>query len=434
MKNYEIAENYGSWFRLDNSAAVYPMMITLKTQSLFRIGVELYEHVDKDDLERALITTFKRFPSYEVELSQGFFRHYFVANHRHPIIKVDDGSLLKRIDFRKNNGYLLRATYYKKKIFVDFFHGLCDGIAAVEFMKTLVYYYFQERGIDIEHNNSIKTLSKQIYVDELKDGFKEYYTKINLRQGIKKMAGKGAFPIKDTYFKKEGFGLRQGYLKTDKLLALARSFNCSITVLLSAIALLSVAKTYYKGAARHDMAIFLPVDLRRFYPSKTIYNFTTFAKCAVSPKTVPHTLEKYIAEVKQQLEQQLCKEELDLRLSFSSLMDKKPYLKFMPLFIKSFFTKLARRLTGTSKQTMIFSNLGKVEMSKKSFNHIKDFSFMLNCSRKTPNNMAVVSYENTTVVSFTRQIVPTKIEKEFFTMLVDLGLEVEISSNLREVR
>lgn len=434
MKHFEISEKYGSWFRLDNSAAVYPMIITLKTQSLFRLGVELNDYIDKDDLEKALKSTFKRYPSFEVELSQGFFRHYFISNTRQPIVRPDDGSLLKRIDFRSNNGYLLRVTYYKKKIFVDFFHGLCDGVSAMEFMKTLVYYYLHERGITFPDEGKIKTLSEQINTDEFKDGFKEYYSKFDLKQGIDKMAGKGAFPIKDTFFKKEGFGLVQGKLETDKLLALCKEYNCSMTVLTAAIAMLSVTKVYYKGNSKHDLIVFLPINLRRFYPSKTIYNFTTFAKCIINPSTVSHDLISYVAVIKEQLKKQLEKEELDLKLSFTSLMDIKPYLKYMPLFLKSFFAKLGKRLTGPSKQTMIISNLGKVDMPEQSQKYIDNFNFMLNCGGKTPNNMGIVSFGNTTVISFTRQIVSTEIEREFFSTLGKAGLKVEVLSNLREVR
>jgi hypothetical protein len=82
---------------------------------------------------------------------------------------------------------------------------------------------------------------------------------------------------------------------------------------------------------------------------------------------------------------------------------------------------------------MIISNLGRVEMPQRSHEFIKNFTFMLNCSRKTPNNMAIISFGNTTAISFTRQIVSTEIEKEFFSMLAQAGLKVEIISNLREV-
>lgn len=434
MKHFEISEQYGSWFRLDNSAAVYPMVITLKTQSLFRLGSELYNCIDRDDLYKALKKTFKRYPSFEVELTQGFFRHYFVSNPREPVIRADDGSLLKRIDFRKNKGYLLRVTYYKNKIFVDFFHGLCDGTSAMEFFKTLLFYYLQERGEEISDENKVKILSKDINIEEFKDGFKENYKKFNFKKGIKKMAGGEAFPIKDAYFKKEGLGLIQGIFETDKMLLVSKKYGCSLTVLIAAIAMLAVTKVYYKDTYKKDLVIFIPINLRRFYPSETIYNFTSFAKCHLNPNTVPYTLESYVEIIREELKKELEKEELDLKVSFTSLMDKKFYLKYMPLILKSFFAKLGKRLTSESKQTMIISNLGKVEMPSGCEKLINNFSFNLNCGRKTPNNLAIVSYNNKTVVSFTRQIVSTEIEREFFTAMSSLGLDIKILSNLREVK
>ncbi len=430
MKDFEISEKYGSWFRLDNSAAVYPMLITLKTQSLFRLGVELKSYIDRDDLEKALKTTFKRYPSFEVELSQGFFRHYFVSNRRQPLIRVDDGSLLKKIDFRKNKGYLLRITYYKKKIFIDYFHGLCDGSSALEFLKTLVYYYLAERGEQIVPDG-IKTVDQPLNLEEFKDGFKENYQKFNFKKGLNKMAGGGAFQIKDAFFKREGFGLIEGTLNTKEFLSASKRFGCSLTVLIAALAMLSVTKAHYKGYSKHPLTVFIPINLRKYYPSQSIYNFTSFAKCKIDPNTTPHDIESYVAVMKEQLNSQLEKQELDLKVSFTSLMDKKPLLKYMPLFIKSFFAKFVKRLTSSSKQTMFISNLGNVVIPGAEY--IDNFSFMLNCSRTTPNNMGVVSYNNKTVITFTRQIVSTELERHFFTMLSAMGLKVAVASNMREV-
>ncbi|MDD4316435.1 MAG: hypothetical protein PHC84_04680 [Clostridia bacterium] len=407
------------------------MIITLKTQSLFRLGVELNSYIDRDDLEKALKVTFKRYPSFEVELSQGFFRHYFVSNNRRPFVRADDGSLLKKIDFRQNKGYLLRVTYYKRKIFVDFFHGLCDGSSALEFFKTLIYYYLAERGEQLSADG-VKTVDQPLNPEEFKDGFKENYQKFNFKKGMEKMTGGGAFQIKGTYFKREGFGLIQGTVDTKELLALTKKFGCSLTVLIAAIAMLSATKAHHKGSSKRNLIVFLPINLRRFYPSESIYNFTSFAKCSLNPDVVPRELESYISVIKEQLATQLEKKELDLKVSFTSLMDKKPLLKFMPLVIKSFFAKLVKNFTGSAKQTMIISNLGNVYMPGGA-DFIDNFTFMLNCGRKTPNNMGIVSYNNKTVISFTRQIVGTEIERQFFTTLSGMGLGVAVVSNMREV-
>ena len=48
--------------------------------------------------------------------------------------------------------------------------------------------------------------------------------------------------------------------------------------------------------------------------------------------------------------------------------------------------------------------------------------------------MGIVSYNGITSITFTRNIVNTEFEKEFFTNLVKLGVQVEITSNLREIK
>ena len=433
MKHFELGNNHTSWFRMDNSAAIYPMLITLKTQSLFRLGIEFNNFIDKDDLQLALEKTLKRYPSYKVELRQGFFRHYFIANHRKPVIKLDDGSLLSKIDFRQNNGYLLRTTYYKRKIFVDFFHALCDGKAGMEFMKTLAYYYLAEIGENIDTQNKIKIFEGKIpHNEEFQDGFKDNYKKFNLVEGAKKMAGKNAFPIKNKFFKRQGYGLIEGKMDTKKLLELSKKYNCSLTVFLGAIAILSTAEIYVKNIDKRDLVLFIPINLRKFYPSETVYNFTTFAKCRIKT-TDEKNLQNYIEIIKKQLSDQLSKEELDLKVGMTSLMDENKFLKFLPLFLKSFITRIGSNISGSSRQTMILSNLGNMDTPHEFKNHIKSFMFNLNSGKKTPKNIAMVSYNNETVISFTRQIISTEIEKEFFRTLSSLGMDIKIASNLREI-
>ena len=107
------------WYRLDNSGMIYPMVITLRTQSLYRIGAELKEKVNKTYLRIAVNSALERFPYFKVELKRGLFRHYLDENNRAPLVEEDDGVLLKILNFRHNRYYLFRTTYYENKIFID---------------------------------------------------------------------------------------------------------------------------------------------------------------------------------------------------------------------------------------------------------------------------------------------------------------------------
>lgn len=416
------------WYRLDNSGMIYPMVITLRTQSLYRLGALLKTDVKKDSLIYAVEKALDRYPYFKVELKPGLFRHYLEENARKPLVEEDDGVLLKILNFRHNRYYLFRVTYYGKRIFIDFFHGLCDGNGGMEFLKTVLYYYFEKEGISVPCDNVI-TLETPESEGETEDSFKKYYKKIKLLSGTKKMAGGNAFHATGKQFSYEGFGLIQAEVSTEKLLAAARKHGCSITVFLAALALLSFAVSYGTTKQKEDFVAFIPVNLRKKFPSNTMFNFTNFAKCSVPRNAYPQ-LDAFIGYVKNSLQEQLTEEELQVKLSFSSLMDKLFFLKFMPLAIKGFISRIGRELSLKSKQTMIISNLGEIKFD--GGKNVEHFLFNLNCSERTPINMGVVSYDGKTIISFTRKLVATKIEQAFCSKLAEECGEVRVSSNFRE--
>lgn len=417
------------WYRMDNSAMIYPMVITQKTQSIFRLGVALKESVDGNFLRIGLSTALERYPYFKVELKHGLFRHFLDENLHYPIVEKDDGNLLEIFNFKHNRHYLFRLTYYENKIFLDLFHGLCDGTGGMEFLKTIVYYYFKAQNKLISRDNII-TLSTPEKEGEIEDAFLKYYQKINIIEGTKKMAGGAAFRIPSKQFSGEGLGLIQLTVNTEKLLQLARSYNCTITVFLSALALYTVATRYKDINKKDNYVAFIPINLRKLFPSNTLGNFTLFAKGKVSPKE-EISLENYIRIIKDDLKKQTDKKDLETKISFTSLMDKLYFLRFMPIFVKGFISRIGRDISSKSKQTLIISNLGKIDFDEEG-DKVDYFFFNQNCGKNSPLNMGIVSYKEKTLISFSRKLIETTIEKDFARSLVNFGLEVTVSSNFRE--
>lgn len=403
------------------------MVITLSTQSIYRLGARLKENVNPDFLRVAVNTALERFPYFKVELKRGLFRHYLDENIRTPLVEEDDGILLKILNFRRNRYYLFRVTYFGKNIYIDFFHGLCDGNGGMEFLKSVLFYYCELAGFEVSDEN-VMTLKTAPTEEESEDAFKKYYKKINLKKGLNRMVSGNAFTARDKQFTYEGFGLIQGTVSTEKLLNAARNRGCTVTAFLSALALLSVAKAYGNQRQKEDYIAFIPINLRKKFPTKTLFNFTNFAKCPV-PRNTELSLDAFIAVLKERLKEQQGEEELQIKLSFSSLMAVMPLFKYMPLPIKGFLSRVGRELSPKSKQTMIISNLGEIKFQS---DGVEGFLFNLNCSEKTPDNMSVVSYNGKTVISFTRKLINTKIEEQLFKTLAEECGETTIISNFRE--
>jgi NRPS condensation-like uncharacterized protein len=418
-----------NWYRLDNSAMIYPMVITQKTQSLYRLGVALNEQIDVNFLRIGLTTALERLPFFKVELKHGLFRHYLDENLHYPIVEKNDGNLLRLLNFKHNRHYLFRLSYYENKIFLDLFHGLCDGTGGMEFLKTIIYYYFKSQNRAISKENVI-TMSTPVKEGEIEDAFLKYYKKIDLITGTKKMVGGHAFCVKSKQFKGEGLGLIQAITDTDKLLDICHKYKCTMTVFLAALALYNIA-IHNDNKCKENYIAFIPINLRKFYKTNTIGNFTVFAK-GIIPYNAEKTLENYISIISANLKEQTSEEELTTKVSFVSLMDKMFFLRYMPLLFKSFISKLGRGLAYKSKQTLILSNLGIVKIDEDG-DKIDHMLFNLNCSRNTPINMAVATYKNKTNISFSRKLIPTDLEKDFIRQLTDFGLEVTVSSNYREM-
>lgn len=422
------------WFRLDNSGTVYPLTMTHATQSLFRLGVVLKQNIDGDALQSALAKILDRYPTFKVEIRSGVFRHFLDENTEPPVVSLEHGELLKKIDPRATNGYPFRVTYYNNKIFIDFNHAICDGNGGMEFLKSLIFQYLLEKGEDVHNDGSLRDTTSFFKPSEGEDSFLKYYKKFNLAESIKKMRGRVVQGLKGKKFKKEGHGLIQGTLDVKELLKVAKQYGCSLTAFLSAVYLLAIVRSGYNGGGKKDLALLIPVDLRKFFPSEALNNFVVFTRCYLNPNTTPHTLEDFANVMSKELKEGLDKEELQTKLSAVSLLDKKVFIKALPLPFKVFVTKVGKFFGSAITMTGILSNLGLVSMPPSTHKFIEKFMFNLNCSSTTPSNMAVVSFNDKIVISITRQLVSTEIERLFFTMLSSLGLKVDIVSNLREIK
>ncbi|MFI3229559.1 MAG: hypothetical protein R3Y23_05290 [Bacillota bacterium] len=423
---------------MDQSAVIYPMSITPSTQSLFRLSAAMVEHIDKDQLLEAVEAILPRFPTFAVELRSGFFHHYFDFNTKRPVVKEDNGRLFQKIDFLSNHHYMFRVSYFGNKINVDFFHALCDATGAMEFVKSLIYQYLLCSGKELSEQGDIKVITEAVSPAETQDAFTTYYRKYKLFGGvIGKMTGKDALQVKGKRFHKVGYGLIEGYIKTSALKTISKQMGCTITVLLSAVAMLSVAELHAKNYSDKDIDVMIPINLRKIFPSTTVTNFTSMAKCKINPNTTPRTVAAYAEVIAKELKREMDKDTLRDKICLSSLIDRVFLMKIMPLFLKTIIIKASKTLSVKTKQTMIISNMGVINLPECVSCHIKHLAFNSNVSRKVPRNMGVVSFGDTTTISFTRQLVSTEMERLFFAKLKELGIsgdDIAIASNFREVK
>lgn len=423
------------WYKLDNSARLYPILITKNSQSLFRISAMLDKEVEPERLAQALNDIMPRFPSFSVRLRNGIFWYYLEENNRPTKVFKDSGILLEPIDTKETNYYWFRVSYFSRKVNFDVFHALCDASGALEFFKALLHRYYILGGLTLG-NDHVMDLLVPPTEEEVEDCFQNAYQKTKLKDiDLKKFAGKPPMKMTGTILKGAGYGSVMGTMSCAALKKKANEYGCSINLFLAALLMQAIVRTYgikpkkSNGKDRQKpIVMMVPVNLRRVFGGSTLRNFVLFTRLTIMPSE-DMTLERCIEIISRQFKEDTTKECLQAQLNTTVKSARTPIFKLMPLPLKYILFRFGK-LFLKSRQTMIFSNVGRVELPEgipvdRMFVH-------LNVSKNSPKNVGAISVGDNLVVSFTRDMVETETERWFFTSIVDMGIPVTVASNFRE--
>ena len=84
-----MSEAKKDWYRLDNSANIYPAVMSRQWASMFRVSVTLRETIDPVRLQRALEDTVRRIPTFCLSLRRGLFWYYLDSGEHVPQVEPD---------------------------------------------------------------------------------------------------------------------------------------------------------------------------------------------------------------------------------------------------------------------------------------------------------------------------------------------------------
>ena len=132
------------WEKLDNTAQLFPVIAGENMTNVYRISVTLNEEIQPELLQQALDLVLPKIDGFNLRMRTGFFWYYFEENGK-PALKVTEEHLFpcRFIRSNKNKSYLFRVTYYGKRINLEVFHVLTDGMGGLTFIKELTYQYLR---------------------------------------------------------------------------------------------------------------------------------------------------------------------------------------------------------------------------------------------------------------------------------------------------
>lgn len=411
------------WHKLDNTANLFPVIVSETVSNVYRISVTLKEDIDPELLQKALDNVLPYFDVFRCRLRKGFFWYYFEQNKR-PAPKVceEDTYPCMYINPYSNNEYLFRVTYFEKRINLEVFHVLTDGNGAFAFLKELTYQYLRYRYPELM--DDMDMLQEETSLD-IEDSYVKNYKK----SAKKEYKTEKAVIVKGERFPSTHFGIMHGYISLQDIKRVAKAHGVTINQYLVGTFIWAVYKEYLgKMPSDRPISACVPVNLRPFFDSNTLKNFFVVVSAYFKPEKDDYTFEEVLGIVAECLKQQINKDNLERLFSYNVSNEKNYIIRAVPLFVKNIAMKSVYKRSARANTTTI-TNLGIINVAEKYQGYIERFHVVLSMSKGQNIKGGVCTYGDTLVFTFSAAVKDTSIQKEFFRHMTEEGINVAVETN-----
>ena len=416
--------------RLDSQAKVFTLVSNSKYCSVFRFTVRLKEKIDGDVLFKAYKGTFEKFKAYKVKLHFGLFEYSLVQNDKEPkIFEVDEEPVIKEINNKDNNDYLVKLTYSGEELYFDFYHALTDGTGAVKFIRDVLGRYFE-----LKYNTEEKEylLDKTVIQDS-----EDIYIKLSSKYEKVNYPFSEGFRVFGTTRKDDNVEINHFSLIINEFKNKSKEKGATISMYITAI----IAYTFYllsrenkykqnrKGKDLKPINLCIPISLEKYFEEKTLSNFFSHMFISFDLKEKKeYTFDEMLESTKSQYEEKIKLEKIMGVLNGNITKMNNPVLKIIPLAIKK-FSFVAGSLKMKKQFSMTVSNVGKLEYDSK-FNDYIDLSYVtLACDWAEKVKCGISSYKDEFIISFCSNIYEKDFENTFKSIIEELDFDYEIFGN-----
>lgn len=416
-----------TWYPMDNAGVLYAAISGDRYSPVYRISAVLDQPVDAAALQRALEKVVLRFPTFHVRLCRGAFWYYFVPDDRPgPFVQEDVCNFCQPMDPCGEATRLMRVCRYQNRVSLECFHALSDGGGAVVFLKTLLACYFRELGEDVPCENGILDVNEPPRPGELEDAYRRYAGGRAAPRSWKKTAYHPSGTPEPFYT----LNVTQGILSVEEVKKAAKAHGGSVTEYLSAALIWTLMELQRReGEKERPVALAVPIDLRRFFPTETVRNFILTARPCIDPRLGDYTFPEVVEQVRYQLRLELSRPLMQGNITGNVSFQKNPILKAVPCILKDPVMKLSYRLAAIRPHSMTYTNPGVFRVPGEMARHIVRVEAVLGQPYGNTVNCASVSCGDVLSISFASNLKERDVEREFFRFLVKEGLSVKVLSN-----
>ncbi len=342
------------WMKIDTASIMFTCLSSKKWGRTFRVSANLSTgDIDPLLLKKAVADLIPRFPSIYSCLRKGFFWNYQECVTALPEIREEHAEVALPITYRPDGHPDFRVLYYKNRISIETAHHISDGVGMGIYFDALL-----ERYVELcENPDTPYTFDK---VEDTENAFARYAVK-----GGEKAADSTQEVYQlETQIEKDFLQLIFMSIPCQELKAAAREKGLTVTEYLSAALILGTIRSATKPITL-PIAIGIPVNLRRFFPTDSVRNFTIQTDILFDSKgRTDWTFDEICAEIKGQLKEKLEPSELQKKLNRYAALSTNPVIRIVPNFIKLPVIRTMQHKSHKANTT-IMTNTGEAENNDK---------------------------------------------------------------------
>lgn len=416
-KNLKAQSRAPRWSRLDNAAKIFPPTSHGADTGVFRLSCELNEPVHPDILQQALDDTLRLYPHMLMVMRRGVFWYYLEQTSLRPAVVPEYKPPCAPL-YEGSRSLLFEVSYWRHKINLEVFHVLADGSGGIAFFRALLTTY-----LALCHPEAGNVALPQPPITHRDaDSFQKYYRP---RAGKKTGSGCRAYRLRGTKRPDGGLSILEGVCDVQQVLDAAHRCGTTLTVYLTTIFFLAIHDEMYIRHEKRPVVITVPVDLRAYFPSETTRNFFGTMRVAYNFRERSGTFEDIVAVTAQAFKTELTPEKLAARMNTMAALEHNPVLRLIPLALKNAVLRLSGDIADQG-ETAVISNVGRFPMPEHFHPYLKGFSAYMTTNAV---QLCTCTFGKKLHFGFTSAFEDPDVQRNFFTRLVEAGIDIEVRSN-----
>ena len=348
---------------------------------------------------------------------------------RVPKIREESSYPLTNMSREEIRQCAIRVIVYEKRIALEVFHSITDGNGALVFLKTLIAeYLLQKYGVHVPAEQGVLGRLEEPSEEEMEDSFQKYAGNRNASR-----KATDAWKLKGTPEPDDFKHVTCLQIPVDKALEIAHSYGISLTAFLCAVMMMALQNLQKEKVPnirrRLPIKVFIPVNLRKLFPSKSLRNFVLYTIPEIDPRMGEYTFPEICDQVVHRMGLEINAKHQSSMIATNIGSERMMAVRVMPLFVKNFVMKMVFNAVGERKSCLTISNLGAVRVPEEMRSYVARFDFILGVQATSPYNCGALSYGNTLYLNMIRNIREPDLEYHLHCVLRDMGIPVTVESN-----